>query len=69
MTDEEIKKAKIKRLPTNLMEALEEFQNDKVLIEGIGIDAANLFIERKTNEWHRYMGEITDLDYRFYFNC
>jgi glutamine synthetase len=69
MTDEEIKKAKIKRLPTNLMEALEEFQNDKVLIDGIGMDAANLFIEKKTNEWHRYMGEITDLDYRFYFNC
>jgi len=69
MTDEEIKKAKIKRLPTNLMEALEEFQNDRILIEGIGKDAANLFIEKKTNEWHRYMGEITDLDYRFYFNC
>ena len=69
MTDDEIRKAKIKRSPTNLMEALEEFQKDKVLIDGIGIDAANLFIERKTNEWHRYMGEITDLDYRFYFNC
>ena len=69
MTDEEIKKAKIKRLPTNLMEALEEFQNDRVLMEGIGKDAANLFIEKKTDEWHQYMGEITDLDYRFYFNC
>ena len=69
MTDAEIKKNKIKRLPTNLMEALEEFEKDKVLLEGIGRDAADLFIERKTNEWHRYMGEITDLDYRFYFHC
>jgi len=69
MTNEEIKKYQIKRLPTNLMEALEEFQNDTVLIEGIGRDAADLFIEKKTNEWHRYMSEITDLDYRFYFHC
>jgi glutamine synthetase len=69
MTDEEIKKYKIKRLPTNLMEALEEFWNDKVLIKGIGRDAAGLFVENKTNEWHSYMGEITDLDYEFYFNC
>jgi glutamine synthetase len=69
MTDEEIKKYRIKRLPTNLMESLEEFQSDKILIEGIGRDAADLFIEKKTNEWRRYMGEITDLDYRFYFHC
>jgi glutamine synthetase len=69
MTEEEINKYRIKRLPTNLMEALEEFQNDKVLIDGIGKDAAELFVEKKTNEWHRYMGEITDLDYRFYFHC
>jgi len=69
MTVHEIKKANIKRLPTNLMEALEELQNDKVLLDGIGKDAADLFIAKKTDEWHRYMGEITDLDYRFYFNC
>lgn len=69
MTDEEIKKHRIKRLPTNLMEALEEFNKDSVLMDGIGRDAADLYIEKKTNEWHRYMGEITDLDYRFYFHC
>ncbi len=69
MTDEEIKKYRIKRLPTNLMESLEEFQGDKILIDGIGRDAADLFVEKKTNEWRRYTGEITDLDYRFYFNC
>ena len=69
MSDEEIKKYRIKRLPTNLMEALEEFQRDTILMEGIGRDAADLFVEKKTNECHRYMGEITDLDYRFYFHC
>ena len=69
MTPEEIKKYRIKQLPTNLMEALEEFQKDSVIINGIGRDAADLFIEKKTNEWNRYTGEITDLDYRFYFHC
>jgi glutamine synthetase len=69
MTEEEIKKYKIKQLPTNLMESLEELQKDKVLIDGIGRDAIDLFIEKKIKEWNLYMGEITDLDYKFYFNC
>jgi len=69
MTDEEIIKYNIKHLPTNLMEALEEFQKDTVLMKGIGKDAAELFVEHKTNEWNSYTGEITDLDYKFYFNC
>lgn len=69
MTDKEIKQFNIRQLPTNLMESLEELQKDKVLIEGIGRDAADLFIEKKINEWNRYMGEITDLDYKFYFHC
>ena len=69
MTPEEIKKHKIKQLPTNLMEALEEFQKDSTIINGIGRDAADLFIEKKTNEWNRYTGKITDLDYKFYFHC
>ena len=69
MSNEEIKKYKIKQLPTNLMVSLDEFQKDDVLMKGIGKDAAELFIEKKRNEWNRYMGEITDLDYEFYFNC
>jgi glutamine synthetase len=69
MTDEEIKKHNIKQLPTNLMESLKELQKDEVILEGIGRDATDLFIEKKINEWNRYMGEITDLDYRFYFHC
>jgi len=69
MSDEEIKKYKIKQLPTNLMESLEELQKDKVLIDEIGKDAVNLFINKKINEWNSYTGEITDLDHKFYFHC
>jgi glutamine synthetase len=69
MSDKEIKESKIKKLPTNLMESLVELQKDKVLVEGIGKDATDLYVERKITEWNHYMGEITDLDYSFYFNC
>jgi glutamine synthetase len=69
MTDEEIKQNNIKRLPTNLMEALEEFKQDTILMDAIGRDGAELFIDAKTQEWHNYMGEITDQDYKYYFHC
>jgi glutamine synthetase len=69
MTDEEIKENNIKRLPTNLMEALEEFKQDTVLMDAIGRDGAELFIDTKTQEWQHYMGEITDQDYKYYFHC
>ena len=69
MTDEEIKENSIKRLPTNLMEALEEFKQDTVLMDAIGRDGAELFIDTKTQEWHHYMEEITDQDYKYYFHC
>jgi len=69
MSDKEIKDYKIRQLPTNLMESLEELQKDKVLVDGIGKDATNLFIEKKINEWNKYTGEITSLDYKFYFHC
>jgi glutamine synthetase len=38
-------------------------------MDAIGRDGADLFIENKTAEWHNYMSEITDLDYKFYFHC
>ncbi|MBN1861805.1 MAG: glutamine synthetase [Candidatus Thermoplasmatota archaeon] len=69
MSEQEIKDHNIKRLPTNLMEALEEFRKDTVLIEAIGRDGAELFVETKTQEWQNYMGEITDQDYKYYFHC
>jgi len=69
MSEEEIREHNIQRLPTNLMEALEEFRSDTVLMDAIGRDGAELFIDTKTQEWHNYMGEITDQDYKYYFHC
>jgi glutamine synthetase len=69
MNEDEIRENNIKRLPTNLMEALDEFKQDTVLMDAIGRDGAELFIDTKTQEWQYYMGEITDQDYKYYFHC
>ena len=69
MNKEEINKYRIERLPANLLEALEEFEKDDVIKRGIGQEAAEIFIEKKKEEWNSYMTEVTDSDYVFYFNC
>lgn len=38
-------------------------------MDAIGRDGAELFIDTKTQEWHHYMAEITNQDYRYYFHC
>jgi glutamine synthetase len=63
MNYKEIKQHGIKRLSTNLMESLDEFKHGAVLMDAIGRDGADLFIETKTQEWHWYMGKIPDQDY------
>lgn len=69
MSAEELKHLNIERLPTNLMEALEELEKDTVIKKAIGKETAELFIDKKTREWNEYMTEVTDSDYLFYFNC
>ncbi|MDH7506524.1 MAG: glutamine synthetase beta-grasp domain-containing protein, partial [Candidatus Thermoplasmatota archaeon] len=66
---EEFKKLRIKKLPTNLLEALEELEKDDVIKKGLGKESVELFIEKKKKEWQQYIGEITDLEYKLYFNC
>ena len=66
---EELKKLKIKKLPTNLLEALEELEKDNVIVRGIGKETIELFIEKKKKDWQQYIGEITDLEYKLYFHC
>jgi glutamine synthetase len=51
------------------MEALDEFKQDTVLMDAIGRDGAELFIDTKTQEWQHYTEEITDQDYKYYFHC
>jgi glutamine synthetase len=60
---------KIKKLPTNLNEALEELESDDVIKKAIGKDTVNMFINYKQKEWQQYIGETTDLEYKLYFHC
>lgn len=69
MSPEELRHLNIERLPTNLMEALEELEQDTIIKKAIGKETAELFIDKKTKEWNEYMTEVTDSDYLFYFNC
>ncbi len=59
----------IKKLPTNLFEALEELQSDTTIIQAIGKDVIDLFVETKIKEWQQYIAEITNLEYKLYFHC
>lgn len=68
MDKKKIREYGIKELPSNLMEALAELENDEVIKRGIGKDTVETFIEKKRMEWKRYMAEINDMDYEFYFN-
>jgi len=66
---ERVKDLGIKKLPTNLNEALEALNSDEVLCKAIGKEAVDLFTNYKKKEWQQYIGETTDLEYRLYFHC
>jgi glutamine synthetase len=59
----------IKKLPTNLHEALEELESDDVIKNAIGKDTIDMFIKYKQKEWQQYIAETTDLEYKLYFHC
>ncbi len=68
LTKREIREYGIKRMPSNLMEAIEELENDELLRKSIGKEAIDMYIEMKKKEWRSYMTEVTNLDYKFYLS-
>jgi len=69
MSKQELIDRGIAKLPMNLNEALEALESDTVIKEAIGKEALDRFIQVKRKEWLEYMTSVTDLDYKFYFNC
>ena len=51
MSEEEIQRRGIQRLPTNLGEAIEELEKDAVLIDALGPLLAESFLEVRRGEW------------------
>ena len=66
---EKTKDLGIKKLPTNLNEALIELESDDVIKKAIGKEAVDLFVKYKNKEWQQYISNTTDLEYRLYFHC
>jgi len=58
-TPQELKKRKIKVLPQNLNEALDELENDSVLCNALGSDVAQEFLRLKRMEWVEYQRHVS----------
>jgi glutamine synthetase len=55
----ELKKRKIRTLPQNLNESLDELEEDKVLCDALGEDVAKEFIMLKRMEWVEYQRHVS----------
>ena len=69
MTNEELRDNNIERLPVNLFEAIEEFEKDEVLKQALGNEFSELYINKKKEEFQKYINEFTELDCKYYFDC
>jgi glutamine synthetase len=60
MTDAEFEAAGIKRLPRNLMIALEALRNDELAKQVMGPVMLRSYLAYKDDEWERYHQTVTD---------
>ena len=66
MTDVEFKKLGIKRLPKNLMQAIEALKTNKLSDEVMGSVMKKSFLSYKNDEWERYHQAVTDWEVKEY---
>ena len=66
LTDEESKKLGIKRLPRNLLQAIEALKKDKLAEKVMGSVMLNSYISYKNDEWERYHQAVTDWEVKEY---
>ena len=66
MTEKEFKKLGIKRLPRNLLMALEALKNDTLSDEVIGSVMKKSLLAYKNDEWERYHQAVTDWEVKEY---
>ncbi|OQA18050.1 MAG: Glutamine synthetase [Firmicutes bacterium ADurb.Bin354] len=59
MTDKERKKAKVESLPSNLLDAVEALEKDKLIQDALGPHIAPLYISAKKREWGLYSEQVT----------
>ena len=66
MTDSEFKKLGIKRLPRNLLMAIEALKKDNLSEEVIGSVMKKSLLAYKNDEWERYHQAVTDWEVKEY---
>ena len=66
MTEEEFKKLGIRRLPKNLLQAIEALKVDKLAEEVLGPAMKKSFLSYKNDEWERYHQAVTDWEVKEY---
>jgi glutamine synthetase len=60
LTQEELKKHKIRQLPGSLLEALEELEKDEVIKNALGPVIYKTFRRARLEEWENYRIRVTD---------
>jgi glutamine synthetase len=58
MSQREKSRLKIKEIPDNLSDALDNLERDKVLLEALGDHIAENFLEAKRQEWASYLSHV-----------
>jgi glutamine synthetase len=58
-TSTQLKEAGIELLPTNLKEAMEELAKDEVVIEAMGREFCEHYIDFKLREWTEYHNSVS----------
>lgn len=66
MTEDEFHEAGIRRLPRNLMIAIDALRNDDLAGHVMGPVMRNSYVEYKNDEWERYHQAVTDWEVREY---
>jgi glutamine synthetase len=56
----------IEQLPTNINQAIRDFENDPLIREVIGEHIASRYIQAKRKEWENYCSEVTDWELNEY---
>ncbi|MFC1969429.1 type III glutamate--ammonia ligase [Chloroflexota bacterium] len=59
-TAEDLKKAGIELLPSNLKEAMDELAKDEVILEGMGREFCNYYMDFKKKEWNEYHDTVSN---------
>ena len=66
MTEDELTKLKIRRLPRNLLQSVEALKKDELAKQVMGSVMHNSFISYKYDEWERYHQTVTDWEVQEY---